>query len=109
MAQWHLDDLRRTLERSGWRIVAELPGDDIRISGSWRLERSRDPSVIMIDFEGMDGTGLRCLPMNKSYACRIRGTQHTLYFGRRSRPKSRARARWLQALASFAEAGGITP
>src|SRR5262245_97098 len=92
MAQWHLDELRRGLERFGWRMVAELPGDDVRVSGSWQLLRGNDPSVLTIDFDGLDGTGLHCLPMQESYACRIRGTDHVLYFGRRGTPTSAVRA-----------------
>jgi hypothetical protein len=101
MAQWHLDELRRRLERFGWRIIAELPGDGVRVSGSWQLERSGDPSVLTIDFDGLDGTGLRCLPTPESYACGIRGTEHVLYFGRRGTPSSVVRARWREELASF--------
>jgi hypothetical protein len=104
MAQWHLDELRRRLERFGWRIVAELPGDDVRISGSWRLERARDPSILIIDFEGLDGSGLRCLPMNESYGCRIRHTRHGLYFGRRGTRSSFVRTRWLGELTAFIRA-----
>src|SRR5262245_14569426 len=101
MAQWHLDELRRSLERLGWRIVAELPGDDYRVSGSWKLQRARDPLIVTIDFDGLGGDGRNCLPMNESYACRVRGTQHSLYFGRRGMPNSPTRARWRQELASF--------
>jgi hypothetical protein len=107
MARWHLDELRRSLERRGWRVVAELPGDDTRISGSWKLERARDSAAgVIIDFEGLGGDGLHCLPMDESYACRARGTQHTLYFGRRGTPSSPARARWRQELALFTKAVG---
>jgi len=34
-ADWHLKELRASLEKRGWRVAAELPGDDRTISGSW--------------------------------------------------------------------------
>ena len=35
MARWHLDELRSALERKGWRVVAQLPGDDYRVAATW--------------------------------------------------------------------------
>jgi len=99
MARWHLNDLRASLEQYGWRVVAELPGDDYRISGSWELHRGNSTSVVIIDFEGIDD--MRTLPIQEAYACRIRGSEHSLYFGRRGRSGSAARGRWRAALASF--------
>jgi hypothetical protein len=106
MAQWHLDELKRSLERFGWRIVAELPGDGVRVSGSWQLQRGGDPSALTIDFDGLDKSGLSCLPMQESYGCQIRGTKHGLYFGRRGTPRSTVRARWRKELESFTRSAG---
>lgn len=99
MARWHLDELRSTLERKGWRVVNELPGDEYRISGTWELQRSSDPRSLFIDFDGLDD--LNTLPLDESYACRVRGTDHSLYFGRRGETGSTARTRWRDELSSF--------
>lgn len=99
MARWHLDELRTVLERKGWRVVAELPGDDYRVSATWELRRSGEPDPLLIDFEGLDD--LKVLPVDESYACRVRGTDHSLYFSRRGETGSTARARWRDELESF--------
>jgi hypothetical protein len=101
MAQWHLDELRGALERRGWRVTAELPGDDYKISGTWELRRSGDPRVLLIDFDGLDD--MRVLPLHQSYACRTRSTEHSLYFRRRGESGSPPRARWRKELSAFVE------
>ena len=98
MANWHLEELRTALEHRGWRLTAELPGDDRGISGSWALRRSAEADVVL-DFEGLDES--RVLPMSESYACRIRGTTHSLYFRRRGDNDPRARERWKRELSEF--------
>jgi hypothetical protein len=100
MAQWHLNDLRATFERYGWRVVGELPGDGHRISGSWELQRGNDASILILDFEGLDD--MRVLPIHEAYACQIRGSAHSLYFTRPGNRGSAARTRWRTSLASFA-------
>jgi hypothetical protein len=108
MAQWHLNDLRAIFERYGWSIIAELPGDDYSISGSWELRRGGDASVLVIDFEGLDD--MSTLPIHEAYACRIRGSEHSRYFGRRGNSGSAARDRWRSELVSFVmEAGPLSP
>ena len=102
MADWHLKELRASLEMRGWRVAAELPGDDRKISGSWHMKRAGDTRDLILDFEGLDGQGV--LPMFESYACRARGTSHTLYFSRRGVGGSKARERWNYGLAAFVEA-----
>ncbi len=101
MARWHLDELRNALERKGWRVVAELPGDDYRVSATWELRRSGDPRSLLIDFDGFDD--MNCLPLDESYACQARGTDHSLSFSRRGETGSAARARWSDALSSFVD------
>ena len=86
MAEWHLRDLRNAITRRGWTILAEHPGDDARVSGSWEVQRSTRTPPLFIDFDGFDD--LRCLPMDMSYACHVRGGAG-LYF---SRPGERWRA-----------------
>lgn len=101
MATWHLTELRAALEKHGWLLVAELPGDDYAISGTWELQRSGDPRTLHLDFEGLDD--MRTLPLAESYACRVRGTGHSLYFRRRGTTGSKQRARWADELESFVD------
>lgn len=101
MARWHLDELRDALERKGWRVVAELPGDDYRVSATWELQRSGDPRSLLIDFDGLDD--LNVLPLDESYACRVRGTDCSLYFGRRGETGSAKRTHWRDELKAFVE------
>src|SRR5262245_1818900 len=102
MADWHFDELRHALGRHGWRVTAELPGNDRHISGTWELRRAGDARVLFIDFDGVDV--LRTLPMKESYACRARDTAHSLYFRRRGVSGSRPRALWRQERSAFVEA-----
>jgi len=104
MARWHLDELRAALERSGWNIVA-LEGDDYRISGAWQLRRSNDSRIVVVDFEGLDD--LKVLPLEQSYACRVRGTSNSLYFGRRGKSGSSSRGRWRSELRLFVDTLGL--
>ena len=99
MAKWHLDELREALERRGWRLKSELPGDDRRISGSWALVRSGETGELVIDFEGLDESEV--LPLAESYACAVRGTSHSLYFRRRGENGSIPRERWRNELSNF--------
>ena len=99
MAQWHLDELRMALERRGWRLASEASGDDHKISGTWALERSGQTDQLIIDFEGLDER--KVLPMAESYACSVRGTSTSLYFGRRGETSFGARERWSRELATF--------
>ena len=101
MARWHLDELRSALERKGWRVIAELPGDDYRVSATWELRRSGDPRSLLIDFDGFDD--MNCLPLDESYACQVRDTDHSLSFSRRGETGSAARARWHDTLISFVD------
>ena len=100
MARWHLDELRAALERRGWNIVV-VEGDDYRISGTWQLRRSNDLRIVLVDFEGLDD--LKTLPLEQSYACRVRGTANSLYFGRRGRSGSSSRERWRTELGLFVD------
>ena len=99
MAAWHLDELRAALEKRGWRVTAELPGDDYKISGTWELRRSGDERSLLLDFEGLDD--MRTLPLTESYACQVRGTKQSIYFGRRGENGSSVRERWKSELAAF--------
>ena len=100
MAQWHLDELRTALERRGWRVTIDLPGNDYDISASWLLERAgEEPAELQLDFDGLDD--LNTLPVTESCACSARGTNHTLYFRRRGANDPPARERWIGELKEF--------
>ena len=105
MAQWHLDELRAALERRGWRVTIDLPGNDYDISATWRLVRSgQQPIEVFLEFDGLDD--LNTLPVTESYACSVRGTRQSLYFRRRGDNDPPARERWMIELAEFAASVG---
>jgi hypothetical protein len=81
MAQWHLDELRKALDRKGWSVLAELDGNNYEISGSWEIQRSTSTPALHIDFEGLGD--LKTLPMPQAYSCRLReNTKVGLYFSK---------------------------
>ncbi len=55
-----------------------MPGDDYKIAATWELRRGNDTRVLHIDFDGLDD--MRTLPIEQSYACRIRGSNTSLLF-----------------------------
>ena len=103
MANWHLRELRNELERKGWRIVAEHPGNDRDLSGSWEIQRSPLMPAIHIDFEGLDD--LDTLPVTESYGCHVREQRSiSLYFGRHGESgRSNRRTIWKSSLRSFVD------
>lgn len=102
MADWHLKELRASLEKRGYQIKDELPGDGYAISCSWDMSRAGDDNNLVIDFEGLHEKHV--LPIAESYSCRARGTSHSLYFSRRGENGSEARKRWKADLAAFVDA-----
>jgi hypothetical protein len=99
VAEWHLHDIRRALERRGWAIT-EQPGDGYRIAATWELRRGGDDRVIHIDFSGLND--MKTLPITESYGCEVRGCRSSLYFRR-----ARSHELWegeLAALVSSIEA-----
>ncbi len=81
MAEWHLDELRQSLDRNHWRLEAELVGDDYMNSGVWRITRPDGSNPVHIEFEGLDD--LEVLPIAKAYACRVKeAPELSLYFRR---------------------------
>ena len=103
MAAEHLAELKAALEKLGWRIAKEMPGDEYAISGTWELCRSGDSNVLL-DFNGLDD--MRTLPLTKIYGCDVRGTSHGLYFLRRGTSGTKRRARWSDELSRFVTAIG---
>jgi hypothetical protein len=89
----------RCTARRGWRVATVHPGDDYRVSGSWELHRSGS-APILIDFDGMGPDGDRCLPLDESYGCQVRGrASASLYFRR----VNRSRELWQAELAGFVQ------
>ena len=100
MSDWHLDQLRNALERKGWRIVAEHPGNDYDISASWELTRSKSQNPVFIDFEGLDD--MITLPIEKSYGCHVRGHGViALYFRKGGEGETKKRKVWQEELNGF--------
>jgi hypothetical protein len=92
MSTWHLKSLRNSLTQKGWKIVAEHPGNEYDISGSWEIRRG---AILLIDFGGMDKSGAACLPISRSYCCRLRGRANCgVYFGK-------SRKKWASHLKQF--------
>jgi hypothetical protein len=103
MSKPHLRALEEALARRGWRVAAVHPGDDYRISATWEIRRSGDRSSLFIDFDGMGLDGDRCLPLEESYGCAVRGRDSvSLYF----RKINRSRQLWEKELADFVEVLG---
>ena len=101
MAQWHLEELRAALSQQGWRVTQELPGDDYEISGTWQVERAGNRQPLLIDFEGQGD--MNVLPLERSYGCRLRAGDASLYFRRRGTNDPKARERWVLELSNFVE------
>ncbi len=93
MSDIHLNDIRRTLDKTHWSVVEELDGDGYRVSGVWVVERPDGTSRFHLDFEGLDD--LRILPIEQSYGCTVReAPQVSCYFSRQGRS-------WPNELADF--------
>jgi hypothetical protein len=109
MADWHLEEIRRGLKKAGWRIVAEHPGDEYRLSATWEIARDRGDVKILIDFDGLDD--MDTLPVEKSYGCAVRGsTGLMLYFPKKGMNNSPPRHRWTQNLGLFIDnLGNVEP
>jgi hypothetical protein len=100
MAQWHLNELRDSLERRGWRVIAEEAGDEYSISGTWVIQRSAQAEPLLIDFEGLDD--MATLPLEQSYGCCVRGhSLEGLYFGKRGHQTSSQRGKWNKEVSRF--------
>jgi len=69
MSEITLKQLRNTLERNHWKVLEELPGDDYRFSGYWRITRPDNSSPLTIAFNGLDD--METYPMEKSYGFEI--------------------------------------
>ena len=76
-------------------MIAEHPGNDYSISGTWELQRNTRKPHLFIDFAGLDD--MDCLPMAQSYSCRLRESNGiSLYFR-----KQRSRHIWVEELQAF--------
>jgi hypothetical protein len=80
MGDTHLDELRKALERKGWKVLSQGDGDSYRISAVWRVQRSNNAEVTELLFEGFDD--LKVLPVAQSYACRVKDKREvSIYLG----------------------------
>jgi hypothetical protein len=70
MSSQHLSDIRSALERSHWRVVDELPGNDYNISAVWKVARPDGTSVFHLEFEGLDD--LNTFPIERAYGIKVR-------------------------------------
>ena len=84
MAGWHLKALDHALTQRGWRVVAVHPGNDLNVSASWEIQRSTEEPPLFIDFDGLDD--LRCLPLEQSYGCQVRGEYGPSLYFRKNNP-----------------------
>ena len=70
MSNQHLTDIRSALERSHWRVVDELPGNERNISAVWKVARPDSTNVFHLEFEGLDD--MNTFPIERAYAIRVR-------------------------------------
>ena len=100
MAQWHLDDLRQSLEQRGWHIVTEQICDEYRIAATWEIQRSTQVEPLHLDFEGLDDT--KTLPLTECYSCYIRENRTvSIYFSRKGHKSSSHRKNWIDEISEF--------
>lgn len=80
--QHHLNDLENALIRDNWDITDRMDGNDLDVSGIWRIVRyGRYQELI---FEGMGD--LEVLPMAKSYGCHLKDRPAvSLHFSKKGR------------------------
>jgi hypothetical protein len=84
MSSQHLSGIKSALERSQWRVIDELPGNDHFISAVWRIARPDGSGIFHLEFEGMDD--LDTLPIERAYGIRVREAPEIgAYFARPSR------------------------
>lgn len=80
----HLKQLRNNLERKNWNIISETKGNEYDLSAVWVIARPDGTNRLHIEFLGLDD--LQKLPIEKSYACRIKELPKiSVYFNKISR------------------------
>ncbi len=96
MSEITLNQLRNTLERDHWKVLDELPGDDYKFSGFWRIARPDNSCPLTIAFNGLDD--METYPMEKSYGLElVEYPEISAYMGKHT-TKS-----WPQELQQFIE------
>lgn len=96
MSGFHLNDLKKELEKNHWAVVSELEGNDYEISGVWVISRLNGKNQMHLEFEGLND--METLPVVKSYGCRIKENPNIkLYL-------SRVERTWKVELSKFVEA-----
>lgn len=66
----HLKQLKNKLTHHNWNIISETGGNDYDVSALWVVARPDGSNQFHIEFLGLDD--LETLPIEKSYACRIK-------------------------------------
>jgi hypothetical protein len=100
MAKWHLEQLQLALERKGWRIVAEYPGDEDHIAATWEIERSNNEKPILIDFVCLGATNT--MQVEQSDYCSVRRSESlSLHFQKQGYRGSERRQAWQSDLCQF--------
>lgn len=69
MSETTLNQLRNRLEKNHWKVLDELPGDDYRYSGFWKISRPDNSSPLTIGFNGLDN--METYPIEKSYGFQL--------------------------------------
>jgi hypothetical protein len=102
LAEWHLKELDGTLAAYGWKVVANLPGDDHRVSATWAIERGS--ARFFLDFQGFDE--IERLPVERAYGVRVRehGELGLSFGGKAS--EARPNRKWAKDLAGFIDGIG---
>jgi hypothetical protein len=97
MAEQHLEDLEHALAQHGWQTTEAMETPGVRrwgISGSWEI--TRGVCKLFLDFEGGDADGVVTYPLERAYACHVRGRERlSIYFHKRASPA------WRQDLRTF--------
>ena len=84
MSSQHLQELKSALERSHWRVVAELPGNDRSISAVWRISRPNGSCPVHVEFAGL--SEMEVLPIDEAYGVSVHEAPEVkAYFARKSR------------------------
>ncbi|MEQ4618411.1 MAG: hypothetical protein ABN482_10220 [Corticimicrobacter sp.] len=98
----HLRQLQDALVRRGWTVIEYLRGDpafDVQGAASWAIQRDESRPALLLDFAGFGSMG-EDIPLDRSYACAVRGTAISLYFSR----VNRSQDTWQRDLAGFIDA-----
>jgi hypothetical protein len=97
MAEQHLEDLEHVLAQHGWQTTDTMETPGARRGGiSGSSEITRGACKLFLDFEGGDADGVVTYPIERAYACHVRGQKRLgIYFHKRANPA------WRRELGTF--------